>query len=56
VIEIDAWPRYVERALALTPAAMQIGANVWRHSWSTFFSRHARAFAALSPGGRHDSQ
>jgi hypothetical protein len=28
VIEIDACPRYVERALALTPAAIQIDAYV----------------------------
>src|SRR3712207_918550 len=37
----EAWPRKVERALALTPAAIISEAKVWRHSWRPTGSRSA---------------
>ena len=45
-----AWPMYVESAFALTPAAMQVEAKVWRASWSVIRASPAAfqtAFARL---------
>jgi hypothetical protein len=50
------WPMNVESALALTPAAMNIEAQEWRHSWSEMLGMPAffQALSAriLTPGGR----
>src|SRR5918996_6137249 len=47
-IVTDAWPRKVERALALTPAAIISEAKVWRYSWRPIGSRPAARQALVA--------
>jgi hypothetical protein len=55
VIEMFAWPMNVERAFALTPAAIISEANEWRHSCNvvrfSFASRHAVSARSTSGPG-----